>query len=186
MSESPLSQTDIEELSLPGLHLELYAAASVEADVRSLTEPFRQVWPPFLALAKEEKLFDRLGIDIEMTVLNVELCWADNAMIRELNREYRQKDAATDVLSFPLLAEGMERRVWQYGSQIPLGNLFISVEWARDAVSSEPEQLRYLMERFIHGMLHLLGQHHDTMGEYLRVVEIQKTVLDQALGGLSA
>jgi probable rRNA maturation factor len=78
--------------------------------------------------------------------------------IRELNRRYRGKNLATDVLSFPTEAEPFEV---ENGSH--LGDVVISVERAAaqakangSSFSSEIEQL------ILHGLLHLCGYDHET------------------------
>lgn len=76
--------------------------------------------------------------------------------IRELNRQYRGIDAATDVLSFPdgdLLPTG--RRL--------LGQIVISVDRARvQGAELGHGETRELEELALHGTLHLLGLDHET------------------------
>jgi len=72
--------------------------------------------------------------------------------LRRLNREFRKKDSATDVLSFPAPAQTKE-----------LGEIAISwdraAEQARDMGHSTGDEVRVLM---LHGVLHLLGMDHET------------------------
>ena len=78
-----------------------------------------------------------------------------DAELRRLNREFRRKDAATDVLSFPAgaMANGF------------LGDIAISLARARAqarAFGHTPDaELRILM---LHGVLHLLGMDHESDG----------------------
>ena len=71
--------------------------------------------------------------------------------IRELNRRYRQRSAATDVLSFPLGENGF------------LGDVVISAETARRQARrlghGLDAELRLLL---LHGVLHLMGHDHET------------------------
>lgn len=75
---------------------------------------------------------------------------AGDADLRRLNRQFRKKDYATDVLSFPS------------GQPDQLGELAISVDRARaqaaDLGHSVDEELRILM---LHGVLHLTGLDHE-------------------------
>ena len=89
--------------------------------------------------------------DHELSVL-----LTNDAYIQELNRDYRDKDAATDVLSFAQ----MEGDV--FVSAVPiLGDLVISLETAaRQAVDcghSLAAEVRILL---VHGLLHLMGHDH--------------------------
>jgi probable rRNA maturation factor len=81
---------------------------------------------------------------------DVELLLTNDATIRELNKQYRGKDKATDVLSFSL------------DDPVHLGQLVISVERAQEQAQelgqSLEEELQFL---FAHGLLHLLGYDHE-------------------------
>jgi probable rRNA maturation factor len=75
--------------------------------------------------------------------------------IRALNREYRGKDRATDVLSFSL--EEPARRP----AECLLGDVVISVETARRQAQDYDATLqREIYRLLIHGLLHLMGHDH--------------------------
>jgi probable rRNA maturation factor len=78
-----------------------------------------------------------------------------DARVRELNRTYRRKDYATDVLSFPNTSPSR-------GTQSFLGDIVIArgvaSRQAHDARHSEQTELRVLA---LHGLLHLLGYDHE-------------------------
>jgi probable rRNA maturation factor len=111
--------------------------------------------------------------------MEVELAWTTNDTMQSLNHQYRQKASPTDVLTFTLLADADEPELWMSLPVLQLGSIFISVEYAQAALKDTPDTplTHYLLERLIHGMLHLFGMHHDTMEKYEKVVHIQKRVL---------
>ena len=119
--------------------------------------------PVALARIRElgERMLQALGrADAELSVL---LC--DDATIHELNRDYRGKDAPTDVLAFAM-GEGEAAGVQAH----LLGDVIISVETARrqaiarhHAIASE---VRFLLA---HGLLHLVGYDHQTDAEERRM-----------------
>ena len=84
----------------------------------------------------------------------VDVLLADDRILRRLNREFRGKDKATDVLSFPA-AEELEE---EYA-----GDLAISVQTAarqaREHGHSLRDEVRVLL---LHGLLHLRGMDHET------------------------
>ncbi len=84
-----------------------------------------------------------------------------NAEIRSLNREYRQKDYPTDVLSFPAGGAGLP--ACAQPSREPLGSIAISLPQARAQARAyrhtAETEVRILM---LHGLLHLLGYDHET------------------------
>ena len=84
-----------------------------------------------------------------------------DARVRALNRRYRKKDAATDVLSFPAFAPSALRRGKPAAGGF-LGDVVIAVgvarRQAREAGHSLQTELRILA---LHGLLHLLGYDHE-------------------------
>ncbi len=87
-----------------------------------------------------------------LTDKEIELILTDNEEIQTINRDFRQKDQPTDVLSFPYEAMPMS----------PLGSIVISVDYVKDGAQkyghTEADELTLL---FIHGLLHLLGFDHE-------------------------
>jgi probable rRNA maturation factor len=81
-------------------------------------------------------------------------------VIRALNRDYRGKDGATDVLSFSL--DGARSK----GVEHLLGDVVISVETARRQAARYDASLQHEIYRLlIHGLLHLMGHDHVAIGE---------------------
>ena len=108
-------------------------------------------------LAYEDFLYD--------ASVSVTLC--DNEHIRKLNKEYRKKDKATDVLSFPLydFDEEDEYEVAMDGG-VALGDIVISLERAKEQAkeigNSFIEEVAFLT---VHSTLHLLGYDHERSAE---------------------
>jgi probable rRNA maturation factor len=90
---------------------------------------------------------------------SLSLTLVNDAAIRELNREHRGKDAATDVLSFPLDPD----EAGQDGDpERLLGDVVISVDTARRQAADYDAALQAEMYRLlIHGLLHVLGHDHE-------------------------
>jgi probable rRNA maturation factor len=97
----------------------------------------------------------------------VTLALVGNARMRTLNREYRSKDYATDVLSFPtehsVEADALPSRPRRSRAAVRhLGDIVIATgvaaRQARDAGHSVATELRVLA---LHGLLHLLGYDHE-------------------------
>ena len=100
--------------------------------------------------------------DVNMN-LEVSVTFTDNEGIRELNREYRNIDRATDVLSFPQINydDGEELSAGEM-----LGDIVLSLERARE----QAEEFGHSFERecaFLcaHSTLHLLGYDHELSDE---------------------
>ena len=116
----------------------------------------------------------------ESAEVNVTL--VNDEMIREMNRQYRDIDASTDVLSFPLGENGVYDENPETGAKM-LGDIVISVEHAL----SQADLYGHGIERevaflTVHSMLHLLGYDHEQGGLQKTIMrEKEEQVLD-ALG----
>lgn len=112
----------------------------------------------------------------------VNVTFVDDAQIKELNSHYRHKDAATDVLSFPMGTDGKYDLDPDTGAYV-LGDVVISLE--RAAAQAEQydvtlqEEVAFLT---VHSMLHLLGYDHENGGlEAIRMHDKENVIL-AALG----
>lgn len=108
----------------------------------------------------------------------VSVSFVDNDQIRELNREHRNIDAATDVLSFPLGENGIYDHNEATGAAL-LGDIVISmpkaVEQAELYGHSLQREVGYLTA---HSMFHLLGYDHVNGGvEAVHMREKEETVM---------
>lgn len=93
---------------------------------------------------------DYAGCEVSLTL-------TDNAQIWQLNRQFREVDRPTDVLSFPQYQAG--ERPLPHSS---LGDIVISLpKMAEQAAAYGHGQKRELIFLFVHGLLHLLGYDHE-------------------------
>ena len=90
----------------------------------------------------------------------VGVTFVDDEEIHRLNKEFRNVDAATDVLSFPLGENGVYDDDPETGAKM-LGDVVISVEHAvRQAEEYGHSFQREMAFLTVHSMLHLLGYDH--------------------------
>ncbi|MBE6622486.1 MAG: rRNA maturation RNase YbeY [Ruminococcaceae bacterium] len=93
----------------------------------------------------------------------VSVTLTDNEKIHKLNREYRNVDRPTDVLSFPLY-EG--EAIGQAFGPVALGDVVLSLERAKEQAEayghSYEREVAFLT---VHSVLHLLGYDHETSEE---------------------
>lgn len=93
---------------------------------------------------------------------NAEVCvtFVDNEEIHRLNKKFREKDSATDVLSFPLGENGIYDANPDTGAK-QLGDVVISLERAEEQAAEFGHSLqREVCYLTVHSMLHLLGYDH--------------------------
>ncbi|MDD4851022.1 MAG: rRNA maturation RNase YbeY [Gemmiger sp.] len=110
----------------------------------------------------------------------ISVTFVDDDRIHELNRQYRGKDAPTDVLSFPMGQEGSYDIDEDNGCKI-LGDIVISMERAMEQAELYGHPLqREVAYLTVHSMLHLLGYDHEVSGlEAVRMREKEEAVLMQ-------
>lgn len=94
----------------------------------------------------------------------VDVSFVDDEEIHRLNKEFRNIDASTDVLSFPLGENGEYDTDPATGAKM-LGDIVISVEHAaRQAKEYNHSFQREIAFLTVHSMLHLLGYDHVSGG----------------------
>jgi|SRR5215831_9572798 len=89
--------------------------------------------------------------------------------IKKLNRQFRGKDYATDVLSFPIEAEEFENQ-----NETNLGDVVISVD--RAAAQAKANGLTFeneVQQLILHGLLHLCGYDHETDNGEMNRIELK-------------
>jgi len=98
--------------------------------------------------------FDRpVEVNIKLT---------DNSEIQYLNREFRDKDKATNVLSFPGMTD---EEVDRLPEDMPyhLGDIALAYEIiCQEAADQEKTFYNHVLHLTVHGLLHLLGYDHET------------------------
>jgi probable rRNA maturation factor len=88
----------------------------------------------------------------------VSVVLADDAALRALNRQWRQIDKPTNVLSFQVTAPGASN-----GMPRLLGDIAVAYETtAREAAADEKPVIHHLAHLAVHGFLHLVGYDHES------------------------
>lgn len=138
----------------------------VSIDCRDIGEPLWRDAAEAFAL----KALEKLGLeDWSLSVL-----FCGDEFIQNLNREYRDKDEPTDVLSFIM----GERQEEEGNERYIAGDVIISVPFMeRNAAEfgvSPDEELKRLL---VHGILHLSGKDHENNDESQPMLVEQERIL---------
>jgi len=94
--------------------------------------------------------------------------------IRELNNQFRSTDEATDILAFPLNESNPETGVIIYGDLV-ISYPTATKQYAKH-FNTVSDEIIYLV---IHGVLHLFGFDHTTIGEKKKMFSIQNELFKQ-------
>lgn len=149
---------------------------------KQLDLPYREIIEEIVLAAMD---YEECPYEAEVNVI-----LTDNPAIREINREHRQIDAPTDVLSFPMVDyerpsdfDHVEEAAEDYFNpetgELMLGDIVISV----DKVEEQAEQYGHSQKRELaflvaHSMLHLFGYDHMEDEERLVMEQKQREILE--------
>ncbi len=124
--------------------------------------------------AKKTLASENFTLPVELSVT-----FTNNEGIRALNRDYRAKDAPTDVLSFPMYSM-KDGDVPESGETVTLGDIVLSLEKAAEQAEQIGNSfLREVSFLTVHSVLHLLGYDHETSPEDERdMFDRQKRIME--------
>ena len=129
-----------------------------EEDLERITQKAINGSSPFLG--------DDLDPDTEVSLL-----FTDDAQVQELNRDYRQQDKPTNVLSFAAQEGGGP-------ATSMLGDIVLARQTIeREATEQDKGREDHLTHLIVHGFLHLLGYDHETDDEAEIMEELETRIL---------
>jgi probable rRNA maturation factor len=98
---------------------------------------------------------------------------SDDSAVRTLNRQWRGKNAPTNVLSFPAAAPGKGAAASPY-----IGDVVIAYQTtAREALAEDKPFNAHLAHLAVHGYLHLLGYDHDNDRDADKMERLERRIL---------
>ena len=125
---------------------------------------------------KELQTSKIFNFDISKIRFDIAFC-LDNT-IREINKTYRNKDKATDVITFSLFADDDNAIIIRKTAD--LGQIIVSLETAsKQAEENNNTFKKEVLTLICHGILHLLGFDHLTKLDYDFVVATQNKVISK-------
>ena len=133
-----------------------------------------EIPPPARSGRRPIKKFARCVLrHLEKRNWSVSILLCDDSKIRQLNRDYREKDSATDVLSFPQAEVPIPKN-----GHRAVGDIAISTETMRRNALSRGESIDAELKRLVvHGLLHLDGMDHDDSDEDDEMLNLQESLL---------
>jgi probable rRNA maturation factor len=111
--------------------------------------------------------------------INISVSLDNDQNIKELNHQWRDKDTATNVLSFPS-GELENIHTWPAKQVLPLGDIILAHETcARESKNFGIEFHHHIMFLAVHGTLHLLGHDHETDADHQKMIKAELKILSQ-------
>ncbi|MFZ4688526.1 MAG: rRNA maturation RNase YbeY [Polymorphobacter sp.] len=143
-------------------------------------------WEALAATAVRAALAETPHGSIADSPLSVEVSirLSDDADVHTLNRQYRQKDKPTNVLSFPMVQPDLlESLANSDDGEVLLGDIILAAETcAREAAEKGWAAADYAQHLIVHGLLHLLGYDHERGETDATTMEALETAACLALG----
>ncbi len=128
-------------------------------------EQDKEAYTPAMRSYIQAAITDTLSYEEFEDNCEVSVTLTDNAGIKVLNAQYRNKDTETDVLSFPLI-DGEYTDADMIDGCLPLGDIVISLEKAREQAAALGHNINVEVAFLcVHSTLHLLGYDHETSEE---------------------
>ena len=120
---------------------------------------------------KNSKIFSSL-----ISKIRFDVSFCNDETIRQINRDYRNKDKATDVITFSLFYDDVNSQV--HRKTADLGQIIVSVETAEKQRQNN-DLRKEILTLICHGILHLIGFDHLTKKDYDFVVGVQNKVIEE-------
>jgi len=150
---------------------------TVNIDFSVLDKQWNHSLPNFKKIISNasNNVFDELN-QFKDKNYEISFMMVDNKYIKELNANYRSKDSATNVLSFPMIDKNSLKH------ENILGDVVISI----DKILSESKDLKigvdeYLAKISIHGILHLLGYDHVSDNDYEVMNRLEEKIIKKII-----
>lgn len=126
-------------------------------------------------ILKDKEIFSKSCLfDYKFKVISFDIVFCNNDDIHRINKEYRDKDRATDVITFAIFADSPNEERFIMDGEINLGEIIVSLdkieEQSKENNVSFDSELYYLIS---HGILHLLGFDHQSEDDYNFMVNNQ-------------
>lgn len=113
--------------------------------------------------------------EIENKDVEISIVFANDALIQVLNREYRNKDKPTNVLTFAAL----DAEEPQDTDTIALGDVILSYETIHKEALEQDKFFRdHLIHMIVHGTLHILGYDHESDDEATTMEALEIRILE--------
>jgi probable rRNA maturation factor len=152
----------------------------ISIDINIEEESWLKYLPTAEAVIKAAAIAALYGSGIAASANNIEvsILLANNESIRKLNRDYRSKDKATNVLSFPL-ENFLAGQYDDVAGDIAIGDVIFALETIKSEALEQnklPEQ--HLAHLAVHGTLHLIGYDHENEHDAQIMEALESDVLE--------
>jgi probable rRNA maturation factor len=145
---------------------------NVEIDNKSwhnkIKKPKKYFYKKLKYISKVVKFFKSRNVTLTILLTN-------SKTMKKLNKKFREKNKATDVLSFPSFKKNELKKIKE--KKIYIGDIAISHE----IINSRAKKDNFYQEfdkAWVHGILHLVGYDHKKNIDYFKMDKVERKILD--------
>ena len=127
---------------------------------------------------KDKVKFINSSILFNKKYINFSILLAGNKEIKMLNNKFRKKNKTTNILSFPFYKRNEIKKKIKNKDRIYLGDIILNFyKIKKKARKNEFE--KEFNKLWIHGLLHLLGYHHDAKKDFYKMRKLENQIFKQ-------
>ena len=115
--------------------------------------------------------------EFKKKIIYCTLLLSGNQEIKKLNKKFRKKNKATDVLSFPFQTKYGLKKKLKSEKEIYLGDIIINLNKIKNRKILKNFQIEF-DRLWIHGLIHLFGHDHINDKDFLKMSKIEKKYFD--------
>jgi len=141
-------------------------------------------WKKLVTTSKknfEKALLQTFGaLELPERAFVVAVSFVNDAEIKTLNAQFRHKDKATNVLSFPMIDDFSDLGAQPKQLPIELGDIVLAYETIAQEAALEDKQLAdHVSHLLVHGLLHLFGYDHMTKKDEKEMEALEVAILSE-------
>ena len=134
---------------------------------------FKYINKPNLYLDKKiEKLNPKVE-EFKKNRIFLTLLLSGNKEIKLLNKKFRKKNKATDVLSFPFHTKKELKKKLRTVKEIYLGDIIVNLDKIKSKKIKKNFQIEF-DQLWIHGLVHLFGHDHKRNKDFIKMQQVEK------------
>lgn len=162
-----------------------YEKFEEELDIAKITNNAVSMTKAFLSDSSFVEKSCLQGYDFSLLYFDIVFC--DDKKIHEINKDYRNKDNPTDVISFAIFADSPKEERFIFDNEINLGEIIVSLDTtlkqAKDSNHGKDSFIDELYFLIAHGILHLLGFDHQDEKTLSEMWKIQTKIIETGITG---
>ncbi len=152
------------------IHIDIAVKSKKWTAIKNIEKFIAEICTTLIPLTELNKYLQKKSNQLEVSI-----SLSSDAQIKKINHEFRGKNKATDVLSFPFLDFKSSKNL---GPNIFLGDIVLAFETInKEAVLAKKDFHDHLTHLVLHSLLHLLGHDHEKTADAKIMEDLEIKIL---------